>query len=806
MTDPPGPSAPPEPTPIRAPRRRAHVRSPVDVLRLIVGVVLIVVGIAAADIFDSTFLGLSVDGTEMIDDLPSWMRDIPAAVLAVSVIAAAVGALAAALITTRYRRLLMLGIGFVAAAGLSMVIGALIYSMADEPVQRSFDTATATFRYRGPDGRVGPGDPLLAGAVAMVGIAGSYIARTFSRWLTVFVALYALISTLTTGVPALGLVSDVGCGVAVASAVLLLFGRHDLAPDAREIADALGSIGIELASIERLSPEARGSVPWVGTSASGERVFVKALGRDERSADLLFRAYRWVRFRKTGDQRPFVNLRPAVEHEALVSLQASALGVRTPRLLGVTDAGIDGMVLGYEAVDGVSADVADELDGDVLVATWAIVHELQTMRIAHRDLRLANIIVDTHDRPWLVDFDFAELAASDQLLGTDVAELLASTAARVGPERAVAAAHQATDLAELERAMPWLQPLALSTATRKAVGGDRGLAPIRTLLVEQCGVPEEEPVELERISGKSLFIVVTIGLSAWFLIPQLADIDDIWQQVRGASLPWTAAAVGFSLLTYLAATASLLGAIPIRLRYWTALTAQIASSFANRITPAKVGGLATNIRYFQKNGVPAAVSVTAVGLNAIAGVVVHVLLTLGFLLLASGDDNATGLTLPSTSVILFTLAVVATVAAVAVLLPAIRRQIVTHLLPQLRSGWEAIRTIGQSPGRLVLLIGGSATITTAYLLAMFASLRAFGSTAPFTLVALLFLTGSVVANAAPTPGGLGAAEAALIAALSTVEDTTIVIPAVFLYRFVTFWLPIAPGWLALTFLRQTDRI
>jgi undecaprenyl-diphosphatase len=234
--------------------------------------------------------------------------------------------------------------------------------------------------------------------------------------------------------------------------------------------------------------------------------------------------------------------------------------------------------------------------------------------------------------------------------------------------------------------------------------------------------------------------------------------------------------------------------------------AQIASSFANRITPAKIGGLATNIRYFQKQGVPAAVSVTAVGLNAVAGVMIHILLTLVFLLLASGSDVAGGLSLPSTGVIVGALGVLAVVGAGSAALPFVRRLLVTHVLPQLRSGWDAIRTISHSPGRLVLLFGGSTAITMAYLLAMVASLEAFGSSASFPLAALLFLTGTVVANAAPTPGGLGAAEAALIAALSTVEEATIVIPAVFLYRFVTFWLPILPGWIALTYLRQTDRI
>jgi undecaprenyl-diphosphatase len=32
------------------------------------------------------------------------------------------------------------------------------------------------------------------------------------------------------------------------------------------------------------------------------------------------------------------------------------------------------------------------------------------------------------------------------------------------------------------------------------------------------------------------------------------------------------------------------------------------------------------------------------------------------------------------------------------------------------------------------------------------------------------------------------------------------VPAVFLFRLATFWLPILPGWLAFTWLQRTDRI
>jgi undecaprenyl-diphosphatase len=146
------------------------------------------------------------------------------------------------------------------------------------------------------------------------------------------------------------------------------------------------------------------------------------------------------------------------------------------------------------------------------------------------------------------------------------------------------------------------------------------------------------------------------------------------------------------------------------------------------------------------------------------------------------------------------------VIAASLAVPLTRRLISEYVVPQLKTGWESMQQIGRNPGRLALLFGGSATITLLYMAAMAASLEAFGSDASLPLVGLLFLTGSAVANAAPTPGGLGAAEAALIAAFSLIEEAAVVIPAVFLFRFVTFWLPILPGWLALTYLRNSDQI
>ena len=180
--------------------------------------------------------------------------------------------------------------------------------------------------------------------------------------------------------------------------------------------------------------------PYFGVGADGTRYFVKALGDDQRSADLLFRLYRSIQRHDLGDERPFSSLRRAVEHEAFVALAARDLGIRTPRMRAIAYAEPNAFVLAYEAVDGQSLDGVppEEITDDVLADVWQQLGRLRDLRIAHRDLRLANIFLASDGEVWMIDFGFSEIAASDLLLANDVAELVASSSAVVGAERATA--------------------------------------------------------------------------------------------------------------------------------------------------------------------------------------------------------------------------------------------------------------------------------------------------------------------------------------------------------------------------------
>jgi undecaprenyl-diphosphatase len=265
-------------------------------------------------------------------------------------------------------------------------------------------------------------------------------------------------------------------GWVAGAAATVLAGAPSHRPTPQAIADGLAAVGVPLTHIEQASVDARGSAPYFATGTDGCALFVKALGADERSADLMFRLYRRVQPRDLGDEKPFSTLRRAVEHEALVALAAQSLGVRTPRLVAFASAEPHGYVLAYEAIAGRSLDRLEpsELTDAVLDGVWAQLAVLQAHRTAHRDLRLANVFLDDEGEAWLIDFGFSELAATDLLLATDLAEMLASSAVVVGPARAVGAGARALGGVALRPALARLQLPMLSGATRTALKAQPG--------------------------------------------------------------------------------------------------------------------------------------------------------------------------------------------------------------------------------------------------------------------------------------------------------------------------------------------
>jgi undecaprenyl-diphosphatase len=435
------------------------------------------------------------------------------------------------------------------------------------------------------------------------------------------------------------------------------------------------------------------------------------------------------------------------------------------------------------------------------------VARLHDAHLAHRSMRAANVMVEPSGRPWVVDFSFAELAASRRQMDLDVAELLASLALLVGPDRAVASAAEVIGTADLAAAVPLLQPLALSAGTRRELRADKGLlTQTRSAAAARSGRGDEELAKIERVRPRTLLAVAAATGAFYIVLPELLKASGSWQEVLNANWAWLPAILAASVLTYVASAISLAGCVAIRLPFWPLLTTQFASSFINRISPANVGGMGLNARFLQKSGVEPAAGVTAVGVNALAGLVVHLGLIAIFFTVAGRQLSGT-FKLPSPSKVLLALGIIAAVVGLILATRRARRIAARTILPRVRSALANLREVARRPGKLILLVGGSALVTLAYIGALVMSVLAFGGPVSFAAIGAAYLAAAAIATVSGTPGGVGTFEAVMASLLTGIGiSANVAVPAVITYRLATYWLPVAPGWAAFRLLQRREYV
>ncbi|MER7518699.1 lysylphosphatidylglycerol synthase domain-containing protein [Streptomyces sp. NPDC126499] len=332
------------------------------------------------------------------------------------------------------------------------------------------------------------------------------------------------------------------------------------------------------------------------------------------------------------------------------------------------------------------------------------------------------------------------------------------------------------------------------------------LAQIRQQVLRIRPQAPVEPVRLERIKPRTLVSLIAGAIAAYFLLSQIARTP--LSTISEADWRWVAAAVLFSAFSYVAAAMSLLGFVPERVGFWRTVVAQVAGSFVKIVAPAAVGGVALNTRFLQRAGVRPGLAVASVGASQLFGLGAHILLLLSFGYL-TGTENSRSFT-PSRTVIAGLLTV-AVLVLVVTAIPFMRKFVSTRLRSLFAGVVPRMLDVLQRPVKLATGIGGMLLLTGAFVLCLDASIRAFGHgnvSISFASVAVVFLAGNALGSAAPTPGGIGAVEGALTVGLVTVGHLPLEVatPAVLLYRLLTLWLPVLPGWLCFNWLTKREAL
>ncbi|MFI9756091.1 lysylphosphatidylglycerol synthase domain-containing protein [Streptomyces collinus] len=512
----------------------------------------------------------------------------------------------------------------------------------------------------------------------------------------------------------------------------------------------------------------------------------------------------------------------------------------------------------------------EEITDDLMRDTWHQVKALQSRRIAHRRLVGDAILVDRSGTVILTDLRVGEIAAGDLLLRMDTSQLLVTLGLRVGAERAVASAVGVLGPDAVADCLPMLQPIALSRSTRATLRrlareraqrerdavleasrqakqarleGDVGetvhvpekpdkkavraeqraekraideaveeareedlLTQIRHAVLRIRPQAPVEPARLERVRPRTLISFMAGAIGAYFLLTQLTHIE-FGPLIANAEWGWVAAAVLFSMCSYVAAAMALLGFVPERVPFVRTVAAQVAGSFVKIVAPAAVGGVALNTRFLQRAGVRPGLAVASVGASQLFGLGCHILMLLAFGYL-TGTEKTPSLS-PSRTVIAGLLTV-AVLVLVVTSVPFLRKFVATRVRSLFAGVVPRMLDVLQRPQKLVTGIGGMLLLTACFVMCLDASIRAFGdesTSISLASVAVVFLAGNALGSAAPTPGGVGAVEATLTVGLIAVGlPKEVAAPAVLLFRLLTLWLPVLPGWLAFNHLTRKQAL
>ncbi|MFE5258908.1 lysylphosphatidylglycerol synthase domain-containing protein [Streptomyces coelicoflavus] len=361
------------------------------------------------------------------------------------------------------------------------------------------------------------------------------------------------------------------------------------------------------------------------------------------------------------------------------------------------------------------------------------------------------------------------------------------------PDKKAVRAEQRAEKRAVDEAVEEAREEDLLTLIRHAVLRIRPQAPV-------------EPARLERVRPRTLISFIAGAIGAYFLLTQLTHIE-FGPLISNAQWGWVAAAVLFSAASYVAAAMALLGFVPERVPFLRTVAAQVAGSFVKIVAPAAVGGVALNTRFLQRAGVRPGLAVASVGASQLFGLGCHILMLLSFGYL-TGTEKTPSLS-PSRTVIAGLLTV-AVLVLVVTSVPFLRKFVVTRVRSLFAGVVPRMLDVLQRPQKLITGIGGMLLLTACFVMCLDASIRAFGDdSASISLasVAVVFLAGNALGSAAPTPGGVGAVEATLTVGLIAVGlPKEVAAPAVLLYRLLTLWLPVLPGWLVFNHLTRKEAL
>ncbi|HTY35104.1 lysylphosphatidylglycerol synthase transmembrane domain-containing protein [Mycobacterium sp.] len=772
-----------------------------DLLRLAASVVFFAIVIAGSLITRPQWVALERSISQIVGVLTPTQSDLVYLVYGIAILALPF-AILIGLVASRQWKML----GAYAAAGLIAVLSLSIGGNGISAPQWHFDLRD---RPQTMLAQILDDPRWIAMLAAVLTVSGPWLPARWRHWwwalLLAFVPIHLFVSAIVPARSLLGL----AVGWLVGSLVVLVVGTPALEVPLEGVVRALAKRGCVVSRLQVVRPAGPGplvlSAVCEGSDADSESALIEMYGPHQRSGGALLQVWRKLRLRARETAPLVASMRRAVEHRALLTIAVGDLGLANTSTIAVASLDRGWMMYAHKPVRGVPLDECAKMTP--VDRAWKSLRTLNEHQISHGDLRAREITVDG-GTALFGGFGNAEYGATETQLQSDIAQLLVTTSALYDAKSAVGAAIDAFGEDTVLSASRRLTKSAVPKNIRRSIA-DSGavISGTRAEVKRQTGADQIKPETITRFTRRQVIQLVLLVALVYVAYPFISTVPTFVSQVSRADWWWALLGLVISALTYVGAAAALWASADESVDFWKLSIAQVANTFAATTTPAGVGGLALSTRYLQKGGGLSPVrATTAVALQQAVQVIMHIVLLILFTTVAGASMDLSHY-VPSATVLYLIAGVALGGVGTFLFVPRLRRWLAMDLRPRLKEVTADLVEVAREPKRLGLIMLGCSGTTLGNALVLWCSIEAFGGGATFVTCTVVTMVGGTLASAAPTPGGVGAVEAALIGGLAAfgVPPATSV-PSVLLYRVITCWLPVFLGWPVMRWLTENEML
>jgi uncharacterized protein (TIRG00374 family) len=289
-----------------------------------------------------------------------------------------------------------------------------------------------------------------------------------------------------------------------------------------------------------------------------------------------------------------------------------------------------------------------------------------------------------------------------------------------------------------------------------------------------------------------IFLLLLAFLTFRVIIPQLDGLRESIAALNSANLYWILLGVLVFFLNVPISSLQFMALALKPIKFFLTFKVEMAVLFVSKLLPSSLGSISLNVYYLIKEKHTPSQAAAVMTMDGITSGVAFCLLIITALITSSISlQGLTGSIDISTNLILFV--AILLLGSGYMLYRSVRiRSRLKHLWFDLKSNFASYkkRPLSVLGG---LVCNGLSSLTSIFVI--YASAQAIGVDLGFSSALLAYTFGNIAATLIPTPGGIGAVEAGVYSGLVLVgvngPDATLI---TLLYRLITYWLPILPGY------------